>query len=80
WSRTPDCIRVEVTIPVGSDAEVHVPKIGLTDVMVRESGKTVWAKKAFQRGAAGVTSAKETKDAVIFEAGSGHYVFELSAE
>ncbi|MEN6608567.1 MAG: family 78 glycoside hydrolase catalytic domain, partial [Bryobacteraceae bacterium] len=80
WSRTPDCIRVEVTIPVGSDAEVHVPKIGLTDVMVRESGKTVWAKKAFQRGAAGVKSAKETKDAVIFEAGSGHYVFELSAE
>jgi alpha-L-rhamnosidase len=78
WSRSGDNLRLEVTIPVGSEAEIHVPKLGRAPVVVRESGKPVWAKDIFQAGVPGLTGANETDRSVVFAAGSGHYVFEVS--
>ena len=80
WSRTENSLRLEVAIPVGSDAEIHVPKLSLSQVAIRESGKPVWTKDAFQSGVPGLTSAKQTARAVVFEAGSGRYVFEVSEQ
>jgi len=80
WSRTENSLRLEVAIPVGSDAEIHVPKLGLSQVVIRESGKPVWAKDAFQSGVPGLTSARQTARAVVFEAGSGRYVFEVGEQ
>jgi alpha-L-rhamnosidase len=78
WSRTADAIRYEVTIPVGSDADITLPKFILRDVEVRESGKPVFQAGKFMAGVAGVTGAKEDEKTVTVEAGSGHYVFELT--
>jgi len=78
WSREGGNVRLEVTIPVGSEAEVRIPKLGRSSVTVRESGKPVWAKDAFQPGAAGVTGAKQDDQTVTFQVGSGHYVFETA--
>lgn len=78
WSRTPDAIRYEVTIPVGSGADIALPKFNLRDAEVRESGKPVFQAGKFVAGVAGVTSAKEDEKTVTIEAGSGHYVFELT--
>jgi alpha-L-rhamnosidase len=78
WSRTPDSVQVEVTVPVGSEAEIVIPKFNFTNVEVLESGTTVWKAGAYQPGVAGVTGGKEAERTVVLTAGSGHYTFSLS--
>jgi alpha-L-rhamnosidase len=72
WSRSGDALRMEVTIPVASTAEVWIPKSRLDDVTVTESGKTVWKNGQPAEGA----SARERGDWIVVEIGSGSYVFE----
>jgi hypothetical protein len=62
---------------VGSEAEIAVPKLGSGAVTIRESGKPVCVKDAFQPGVPGLTGAKATDRTVVIQAGSGRYVFEL---
>jgi len=76
WTRTGDTLRLEITVPVGSTAEVHVPKLGLNNVQVDEGGRAVWKGGKFEAGATGVTAAKEVGGSVVVEVGSGSYVFE----
>ena len=76
WMRHGDGLRLEVTVPVGSTAEVVVPKMNLRDVEVREGGKPVWAEGKYVAGAPGVTSANESGDDIRIVVGSGTYVFE----
>jgi hypothetical protein len=38
----------------------------------------VWKDNAYQPGAPGLTGARQTAGAVVFEAGSGAYVFEMT--
>jgi alpha-L-rhamnosidase len=78
WSRTEDSIRLEVTIPVGSEAEIHMPALGLSDVTVRESDKVVWSQGRFQPGVLGLTGAHQKGSAIVFAAGSGTYTFLLT--
>jgi len=80
WSRTERSFGLEVVIPVSSEAEIHLPKLNLNNVVVRESGRVVWRENAYQSGAAGLRGARQTAGAVIFQAGSGRYVFELAEE
>ena len=75
--RDGNTLKLEVTIPVGSEAEIHVPKLGLGTVTILESGKPVWSKDAFQTGVPGVTGAKLADRTVVIQAGSGRYVFEM---
>ncbi len=74
WSRDGDTLRMEVTIPVSSTAEVWVPKGHLDEIQVTESGKNVWKDG---RAAEGV-KAREEDGQIVFEIGSGRYVFERS--
>ncbi|MGE5646570.1 MAG: family 78 glycoside hydrolase catalytic domain [Acidobacteriota bacterium] len=78
WRRTDEGLELEVTIPTGSTAEIHVPKLGADDPVVTESGKPVWKQKAYVAGAAGLEGAKENRGEIVFTAGSGTYKFELS--
>jgi alpha-L-rhamnosidase len=80
WSRTEREFRLEAVIPVSSEAEIHLPKLNLANVVVRESGRVVWRENAYQSGAPGLRGARQTPGAVIFQAGSGRYVFELTGE
>ena len=79
WRRTPDSFHLEVTIPVGSQAEIHLPKSNLDPVLATESGRVVWKDNAFQPGAPGLAGARQTAAEVVFEAGSGTYLFDLTA-
>jgi len=76
WSRSGAALRMELTIPAGSVAEVHVPKLGLNDVVVEEAGRAVWKAGKFEPGVAGISSGKETASEIVLEIGSGSYVFE----
>jgi alpha-L-rhamnosidase len=77
WLKKDNSITLKVTIPVNSDAEVSVPKIGLKNVTVTESGKTIYKNGRFIKGVWGITSATETDDYVTLEIGSGAYSFDL---
>ncbi|HTS75226.1 MAG TPA: family 78 glycoside hydrolase catalytic domain [Bryobacteraceae bacterium] len=74
WSRSGDALRMEVTIPVASTAEVWIPESRLEGVTVTESGKTVWKNGQPAEGA----SARERGDWIVVEIGSGSYLFERS--
>ena len=78
WRRTGDGLRLEVVVPVGAVAEIHLPALGLEDVLITESGKPVWRSGAYQNGVEGLVSGRRAAGAVILEAGSGCYSFRLS--
>jgi alpha-L-rhamnosidase len=78
WSRTPESFRLEVIIPVGSTAEVHLPKLNnWQEVEVTESGRTVWKGDQFATGVPGISAGRQTRDEIILEVGSGRYLFEV---
>lgn len=77
WSRSPEGIRLEAVIPVGSTAEIHLPKFNWQQIEVQESGRAVWKGDQYVSGVPGITGGRQTRAEIIFEAGSGRYVFEL---
>ena len=79
WRRTDNGLRLEVTIPTGSTAEVRIPDLGLSPVAVSESGRAVWKDGKYQDGASGIQSAQAKDGSINIEIGSGDYDFDLSA-
>ncbi len=79
WRRTDDGLRLEVAIPVGVEATIRVPTLGLDSPSVEESGKAVWSDGRFQPGVSGIAAGRVVDGDIILQAGSGSYVFELCA-
>jgi alpha-L-rhamnosidase len=77
WSRTELAVRVAVTIPFGSEAEVVIPKLGIRDIKISEGGQTIWADGHYVAGAAGVSGAVDKDGAIRVRTGGGRYVFVL---
>ncbi len=77
WSRTPEGFRLEIAVPVGSTAEIRLPKFNWQQIEVVESGRAIWKDDKYLPGAPGLTAGKQTPAELIFEAGSGRYLFEL---
>ena len=69
---------LNVSVPVGSEADISVPKLGLTEVVVTEGEKPLWRANAYVPGVPGITSGVDTRDSVTFHAGSGSYGFTVS--
>jgi alpha-L-rhamnosidase len=78
WQREGQTISLDVTIPVNTRAVVRVPKLGLENVAIAESGQVVWQDGAFLGGVQGITDGTERADDVTFEVGSGSYRFDLT--
>jgi alpha-L-rhamnosidase len=80
WTHSPGVITLEVTIPVNSDAQVIVPaEEPMTDVAIREGERVVWEKGVYVSGDPGLAGATQDGRAIIFQVGSGHYSFRLTA-
>jgi alpha-L-rhamnosidase len=77
WSREPDSVKLDVTIPAGSTAEVHLPKFNLSDIVILEGNQAVWRTGAFVAGAPGVSGARDAGIDIVLETVSGTYSFEL---
>ena len=72
---------LKVTIPVGSDARVMVPRPEeLGDITVEESGKTVWENGKYVPGVAGIIGAAKEDSGIAFDVGSGEYSFKLRGQ
>ena len=78
WKKGENSITLEVTIPVNSEAKVSVPRIGLQNVTVEESGKVIWKDGSYVSGVAGIADGNENADYVTFDVGSGSYSLILS--
>jgi len=80
WSRTDGSVRVEPVVPVGSEAEVVIPRFNLRHVRVTEGGRAVWENGAFVPGVAGVAAAADKDGAIRVKVGSGRYAFVLEGD
>ena len=76
WSRTPQSFRLEVTIPAGSTAEIHIPKLNLADLTILEGNRPVWQNGAYVAGIPGLAGARDAGGDIVLEALSGSYAFE----
>ncbi|MGA2534129.1 MAG: family 78 glycoside hydrolase catalytic domain [Candidatus Aminicenantales bacterium] len=77
WSRTDRSVRVEAVVPVGSAAEIVIPKFNLRNVKVTEGGKTAWENGQYVAGVAGITAAADKDGLIRIHVGSGRYAFVL---
>ena len=80
WKKDGLTLTLDVTIPTGSQAEVNVPTMGLKNVVVAESGNTVFSDGAYVSGAAGISRATLEPNYVAFDIGSGTYSFRLTGQ
>lgn len=88
WTHFPGSITLDVTIPVGSEARIVIPRdTEWTDVVVREGDRVVWEKGRYLEGVPGVKGASvggedvpllaPRAQAIALEVGSGHYSFKV---
>jgi alpha-L-rhamnosidase len=81
WAHEANGMTLNVTIPVGADARVMVPRPQeLTDITVEESGRVVWENGKYVSGVAGVSGAALEDSGITFDVGSGEYSFRLRGQ
>nr|MQY69399.1 Bacterial alpha-L-rhamnosidase [Bacillota bacterium] len=77
WVRTSNEFQLDVSIPVNSQAKVSIPKMGLENVAVKESGKIIFGDGSYLGGVAGIIAARESAQYITFNVGCGSYSFKL---
>ncbi|MEM0488234.1 MAG: family 78 glycoside hydrolase catalytic domain [Candidatus Bathyarchaeia archaeon] len=77
WSKDEKVFRVNVTVPVGSIADIYLPRIG-RNVEVYEGGKLVW-RAGTQSKTEGLLSLREENDRIVVQVSSGNYNLEVKA-
>ena len=77
WRREGNSLVLEVSLPVNSKGKVYVPDLGLKNPIVKEGDKIVWKDGAYIQGVPGITSGKREAGYIVFEVGSGTYLFRL---
>lgn len=82
WKRTEKSISLEVIVPIGSEADIVIPKFTLQNLVLKEGGKVVWTQKKFVPGVPGIIDIQEPAKAssLTIKIGSGRYVFEVTGD
>jgi alpha-L-rhamnosidase len=78
WKKNGHWLTLDITLPVNTQAKVSVPKIKLSNLTIKESGKTIWENDSYLGGIAGITGGSQNDERVTFDVGSGSYFFEAS--
>ncbi len=76
WTKNESSFSLEVQVPVGATAAVHVPKL-YNDGLITESGKVIWTGSRAGDVVPGITAAGRVSRCAVFEVVSGAYRFEL---
>jgi hypothetical protein len=77
WERKAESIQLQVSLPVGSQAYVSIPKLEGVVQTITEGGLVVWKDHlSVSHTRPGITGAAEDNSCVTFAIGSGDYVFE----
>jgi alpha-L-rhamnosidase len=78
WRRDADGYSVDIDVPVGSEAEVHLPKGVLLDLELAESGEVFWSKGESTGQVTGVRDFREEENRFVLVCGSGRYRFAVT--
>lgn len=79
WHLTDEGLVLDVTIPANTTAEVHVPTLGKSDVVVTEAGTEIF-RDGRSGDVLGVRYARTGPDHVVFDVGAGSYRFEMQGK
>lgn len=79
WFRGDNSLELLVSVPVGSDADIAVPTLGLRNPRITEGVTMVWESAKYVPGVAGILAARHDQDNVVFRTGSGSYRFIVSS-
>jgi alpha-L-rhamnosidase len=77
WIKGDTSLDLNVSIPAGTEADVAIPKLGLTDLIITENGTTVWRANIYVPGVSGITGGTDAPDSVTLRVGSGSYKFAM---
>ncbi|NLJ49886.1 MAG: alpha-L-rhamnosidase, partial [Candidatus Atribacteria bacterium] len=77
WRKDVRSFFLEASIPVNSQAEIQLPKMGLKNIVVEEGGDHIWQKGILVSQKEGIHCASEKEDRIIIQIGSGDYQFKL---
>jgi len=77
WSRDERSMQLEVVIPVGSEAEVVIPRFNLENVVIKEGDQVVWDGQGYRAGVQGIRSVEKAQTSFLIKIGSGRYAFNL---
>jgi len=80
WSRDERSVRLEVVIPVGSEAEVVIPRFNLENVMIKEGDQVVWDGQGYKAGVQGIRGVEKAQTGFLVKIGSGRYAFKLRGD
>lgn len=80
WARDEQTIKLDVSIPVGSQAEIMIPRFNLRNIVIREGGQVLWDGQGFHSGVEGVNKVEQSTAGFEVRVGSGRYVFELTGQ
>jgi alpha-L-rhamnosidase len=80
WWQGVNSFLLQVSIPVNSQAEIRLPKMGLKNIVIEEGGDNIWQKGTLVYQKEGIGSVKENQDRIIIQIGSGDYQFKLKEE
>jgi alpha-L-rhamnosidase len=78
WAKRDGSFYLNVTIPVGAEADIVIPMLGMGNMRVTENERTVWTNNSFIPGTSGLTSATAGTDSITVHGGSGSYRFAVS--
>jgi len=80
WSRDGQSVQVDVVIPVGSEAEVIIPKFNLENIVITEGDQIAWDARGYQAGVQGIRSVEKAPTGFLIKIGSGRYSFRLRGD
>jgi alpha-L-rhamnosidase len=78
WSRDDRAFHLEVLVPVGAKASIHLPLLW-PKVKASEGGRVMWDKGEVKDSVQGVTYIGPEDDGLAIRVESGSYVFVLTA-
>jgi len=80
WSRDGQSVNLDVVIPVGSEAEVIIPKFNLENIVITEGDQIAWDVRGYQAGMQGIQSVEKAPTGFLIKIGSGRYSFRLRGD
>ncbi len=77
WERSPNACQIFAQVPVGAEAEVHIPLLWESSVLF-ENGILIWEKGMTKAVVPEISFEGQAGDRLVFRIGSGFYAFTLS--
>lgn len=80
WQKSDRKVKMEVVIPMGSEAEIYIPVFKMRNLKLQEGPALIWTDNEIKNKVPGVESVELKGGNFIIKVGSGSYHFVLEGE